>query len=95
MRTLVRAIIVRAPMCESRVLLEVVSIKGTYVRLVLMNKFVWSGGQTITNVMMLSKGIILLAQTAIFNDDIILWRQQSANLKTWVVYKFFFQSVHR
>ena len=41
------------------------------------------GGQTISDAMMMSKGITLLAQTLIFNDDINEWRRQSADLKTW------------
>ena len=42
-----------------------------------------SGGQTISDAMIVSKGITLLAQTGIFNDDIREWRRQSSDLKTW------------
>ena len=45
--------------------------------------------------MMMSKGITLLAQTGIFNDDIREWRRQSTNLKTWAKYKLFFHRAHR
>ena len=51
--------------------------------------FARSGGQTISNDMMMSKGITLLAQTRIFNADIREWIRQSANLKTWAKYKSF------
>ena len=37
-------------------------------------EFTQSGGQTITYAMMVSKGINLLAQTAMFNDNIREWR---------------------
>ena len=42
-----------------------------------------AGGQTISDAMMMSKGITLLAQTGIFNDNIREWRQQSADFKAW------------
>ena len=45
--------------------------------------------------MMISKGITLLSETGIFNDDIIEWRRQSANLKTWEKYKNNFHRAHR
>ena len=45
--------------------------------------------------MMTSKGITLLSQTGIFNDDIIERRQKSADLKTWEKYKLFFYQSHR
>ena len=52
-------------------------------------EFSRSGGQKISNAMMKSKVITLLAQTGIFNDDIREWRQQPAELKTWAKYKLF------
>ena len=39
---------------------------------------------------MMSKGITILEHTGVFNGNIQQWRQQSADLKTWVKYKFFF-----
>ena len=44
---------------------------------------------------MMSKGIALLARTVILNYDIIEWRQQSANLKTWEKYKLFSHRAYR
>ena len=44
---------------------------------------------------MTSKGITLLSQTRIFNDDIIERRRKSADLKTWEKYKLFFYQSHR
>ena len=58
-------------------------------------EFAGAGGQTISDAMMMSKVITLLAQTVIFNDDIREWRRQSADLKTWVKYKLFFHQAHR
>ena len=40
--------------------------------------------------MMMSKGITLLEQTGVFNNNIREWRQQSADLKTWEKDKLFF-----
>ena len=37
-------------------------------------KFACAGGQTIDDVIIVSKGIALLAQKAIFNKDFIYWR---------------------
>ena len=54
-----------------------------------------TGGQTIFDAMIMSKGITLLAQTGIFNDYIREWRRQSSDLKTWSKYKLFFHQVHR
>ena len=45
--------------------------------------------------MMMSKGIILLEQMGIFNDDIRGWRQKSADLKTWEKYKLFSHQAHQ
>ena len=39
-------------------------------------EFVRVGGKTITEMIMVSKGINLLSQTAIFNKDIREWRQK-------------------
>ena len=50
-------------------------------------EFARVGGKTISDATMISKGIIHLAQTGVFNDDIRDWRRQSADLKTWVKYK--------
>ena len=47
-----------------------------------------SGGQTISDAMMMSKGITLLVESGIFNDDIREWRRQSSDLKTWGKYNF-------
>ena len=58
-------------------------------------EFARSGGQTISNAMMMSKCITILEQTGVFNDSIREWRQSSADLKTWAKYKFFFHRVHR
>ena len=49
-------------------------------------EFARAGGQTISDAMMMSKGITLLAQTRLFNDDIRDWRRQSTDLKTWAKY---------
>ena len=46
-------------------------------------QFLIAGGQTISDAMIMSKGITFLAQTGIFNDDIRELRQQSADLKMW------------
>ena len=43
----------------------------------------------------MSKGITLLAQKGIFNDDIRKWRRQSADLKTWAKYKLCFHRAHQ
>ena len=45
--------------------------------------------------MMISKGITLLEQTWISNDDIREWRRQTTDQKTWGKYKIFFHRVHR
>ena len=58
-------------------------------------EFAISGGQKISDAMMISKGITLLAQMVIFNEIIREWRQQSANLKTWVKHKLFFHRAHQ
>ena len=45
-------------------------------------EFSRSGCLTISDAMMMSKRITLLAQTGIVNDDIREWRRQHADLKT-------------
>ena len=45
--------------------------------------------------MIMSKGITVLAQTGIFNDDIRECRRQSSDLKTWAKYKLFSHQKHR
>ena len=45
-------------------------------------KFGRAEGQTITDFMMVSKGITFLYQTDTFNKDIREWRRQTTNLKT-------------
>ena len=45
--------------------------------------------------MMVSKGITLLAQTAVFNGDIQYWRRQTTDQKTWAHYKLFPHRAHR
>ena len=44
---------------------------------------------------MMSKGITLLAQAGVFNDNIHEWRRQSDDLKTWVKYKLVFHQAHQ
>ena len=53
-------------------------------------EFARAGGQTIFDAMMMSKGITLLEQTVIFNEDIQECRQKSSDLKTWTKYKLLF-----
>ena len=43
---------------------------------------------------MISKGITILAQTGILNDDIHEWRRQTMDQKTWAKYKLFFHRDH-
>ena len=45
-------------------------------------EFTSEGGHTISDGMIKSKGITLLAQTGSFNDDIREWRGQSADKRT-------------
>ena len=42
-----------------------------------------------------SKGITLLAQTAIFNKDIREWRRQANDQNTWAKFNIFFHRAHR
>ena len=44
----------------------------------------------IADTMMVSKGITLLTQMAMFNEDTIEWRRQSTDQKTWAKFKIFF-----
>ena len=57
--------------------------------------FAFAGGQTLTEPMMISKGITLLANTAVFNDDIKEWNRLPTNQKTWNNFKQHFQRAHR
>ena len=54
-------------------------------------EFAGAGGQTISDTMMMTKLITLMAQMGIFNDEIIEWRRKSADLKTWAKYIYLFQ----
>ena len=58
-------------------------------------EFTRAGGQAISNNMMMSKGITLLAQTGIFNDNIHEWRRQTTDQKKWAKYKLFFNRSHQ
>ena len=53
------------------------------------------GGETISDTMMVSKGITLLAQMKIFNKNIREWRRQATDQKTWEKFKIFFHRYHR
>ena len=52
-------------------------------------KLVHAGVYTIADVMMVSKGITLLAQTSTFNKDIQEWRQQTTDLNALAIFKTF------
>ena len=58
-------------------------------------EFSRSGGQTITIVTMVSKGINLLEKTATFNDDIREWRQKSTKVKMCSNFKTLFYRPQR
>ena len=60
-----------------------------------IREFTRSVGKTISNVMMVYKGIALWEQTTIFNKDTIYWRRQITNLKTWARFKTFLHQAHR
>ena len=45
--------------------------------------------------MIIPKGIIILAQTEIFNDGIREWRRKSTDFKTWAKYKCFSHQAHQ
>ena len=53
-------------------------------------EFAWARGQMIADAMMVSKGITLLEQTAMFKEEIIEWRSQTTDQNTWVHIKIFF-----
>ena len=44
-------------------------------------EFAREGDQKISNAMMMSKGITILAHAGVFNNNIREWRRQSSNLK--------------
>ena len=58
-------------------------------------EFAISVGQTITNAMIVSKGITLLAQTVTFNEDNREWQQQSAKINAWIGFNLFSSRAHR
>ena len=58
-------------------------------------EFAQEGGQIIANTMMVSKGITLMAQIAIFNKDIREWRCQATDQRSWEKFKIFFHQSHR
>ena len=45
--------------------------------------------------MIMSKGIPLLSQMGVFNEDICEWRRKYADLKTWEKYTLFFHRAHQ
>jgi hypothetical protein len=53
------------------------------------------GDQGLTDGMLISKGITLLSNTAVFNDDIKDWNRQDSKDKTWANFKTHFQRAHR
>ena len=57
--------------------------------------FAQMGLQTISENMMVTKGITLLANTAVFNDDIKQWRRTPDNEKTWEKFKSYFHRAHK
>ena len=58
-------------------------------------ELVQAGGQTISDAMMMSKGITILAQTGVFNNEIREWRRKYSDLNTWAKYKCFFHRTHQ
>ena len=48
-----------------------------------------SGGKTISDDTVVSKGITLFDNTGVFNEDIREWRRQTTDQKTWAHYKLF------
>ena len=58
-------------------------------------KFAHLGKQTITESMMISKGITLLRNTGVFHDDIKEWRRRPDTEKTWDAFKIHFQMAHQ
>ena len=57
-------------------------------------EFTIAGGETIDNAMMVSKGITLLTQMVMFNEDTREWRCQTTDQKTWAHFKIFFHLAH-
>ena len=53
-------------------------------------EFMHTGGHTISNLMMVPKGITLLTHMAMFNTDIKEWRLKTTDLNTCFNYKTFF-----
>eukprot|EP00978_Attheya_sp_CCMP212_P022997 scaffold69585_cov24-Attheya_sp.AAC.1 len=53
------------------------------------------GDQGLTDGMLISKGITLLSNTTVFNDDIKDWNRLDAKEKTWANFKTHFQRAHR
>ena len=53
-------------------------------------EFVRAGGQMIADAIMVSKGITLLDQTAMINEDIRECRRQTTDQKTWEHFNIFF-----
>ena len=49
----------------------------------------------ISDAMMVSKGIALLAHTAMLNEDIRDWRRQTTNHKTWAYFIIFIDPIAR
>ena len=45
--------------------------------------------------MMMSKGVTLLEETEIFNNNICEWRRQTTDQKTWAKYNLFLHRVHQ
>ena len=54
-----------------------------------------SGGQTIVDAMMVSKGNILLAHTSMSKKNTRKWRRQTNDQKTWAHLKIFFHQTNR
>ena len=52
-------------------------------------EYVHAGGKKIYDAVMMYKGITLLEQAYIFNNNIREWRRQTTNLKTWDTFKTF------
>ena len=52
-------------------------------------EFAQSGVQTISDAMIVSKGVTILEQTVFFKKDIQEWRRQTTNQKTLSHYKLF------
>eukprot|EP00978_Attheya_sp_CCMP212_P008919 scaffold21039_cov30-Attheya_sp.AAC.2 len=57
--------------------------------------FAHIGLQPISENMMVTKGITLLSNTTVFNEDIKQWRRKPATEKTWEIFKTHFQRAHK